>query len=666
MSNPGDPSAGGSGAQHPSSPERTGGGWRRRIIDAAPWWAGGGLLALLVVLGWLQYRWLDQVSEADRQRTGATLEASAERVAKDFNGELEELLRAVQPDWRRLGHRRRPADIAESPVALLAESFRTWRSGTDYPDLVAGLWLLVFEPTHDGTVPRLIRVDPDRGDWRPAEWPPEMASLRAYAEGVSGAPRGETGPPEPFELLASEIPALVLPIPSHALFETLAGPVGDRGPAPDRRGRRGGERSVSRTPDGVAEERAARRRSRLDERLRFRTLYVVQLDRGVLLEGVLGPAVEEHLSSLEGLDLSIRVAEADRPGVVLTAGAPLGSGAEGRADVSVPLYGPLRLGPGRFGPGRFGPPRGARGGLGDRFAGALAALGGFDRGRWLLEVTHAAGSLEAAVARARRRNLALGLGILGVLGVSVLSLAASAARTRSLARQQLDFVAGVTHELATPLAALRSAGQNLADGVVTEPDQVARYGRLIDREGRRLSDMVGQVLAYAGLAGRSPSFARVPVDPATAVASILEDRRDLLTAEGIEVEVDVPADLPPVDADPQALARALGNLVTNAVKYGQRRDGPGWIGVRARRDGPAVVFAVRDRGPGVDRRDLPRLFEPFYRGRGMAASAVPGSGLGLALVRGMVEAHGGSVTARSTPSGAAFELRWPTTPGGKG
>src|SRR4029079_7870929 len=118
---------------------------------------------------------------------------------------------------------------------------------------------------------------------------------------------------------------------------------------------------------------------------------------------------------------------------------------------------------------------------------------------WRILLQHADGSLDAAVAHARLRNLYLSFGILATLMISVGLILFNARRSERLAAQQMDFVATVSHELRTPLAVIRSAAQNLAAGVVPDPAQARQYGDLIETEGRRLTDMVEQVLEYAGL-----------------------------------------------------------------------------------------------------------------------------------------------------------------------
>ena len=295
--------------------------------------------------------------------------------------------------------------------------------------------------------------------------------------------------------------------------------------------------------------------------------------------------------------------------------------------------------------------------------------------RWRLVASHPAGSLDAAVDRAHRRNLAISFGILLLLGASLMLMLLSTRRIQALARQQLEFVAGVTHELLTPLAAVRSAGQNLADGVVAEPRQVRRYGRLVEDEGRRLSTMVEQVLEFAGMqtGGRSYTLARTALAPV--VDGALEEYEGVLEEQGVHLERQVDDDLPEVMADARALRRAIQNLIANAVKYGlpsgsgEAPEEPAWIGLRAvaakGRKGREVRLSVEDRGPGIAAADLPRLFEPFYRGGNGSSAAVPGSGLGLSLVRHIAEGHGGRVTVRSEAGrGSTFTLHLPAAADG--
>ena len=135
--------------------------------------------------------------------------------------------------------------------------------------------------------------------------------------------------------------------------------------------------------------------------------------------------------------------------------------------------------------------------------------------KWRLLIKHPAGSLEAAVESVRRRNLLVSTSILGVLGASMMLMAASMRRSQRLARQQMEFVAAVSHELRTPLAVVRAAGDNLADGVMHDEAQVRKYGELVRSEGRRLTEMVEQILEFAGIHSgqRTPTLGRSASPP---------------------------------------------------------------------------------------------------------------------------------------------------------
>ena len=215
---------------------------------------------------------------------------------------------------------------------------------------------------------------------------------------------------------------------------------------------------------------------------------------------------------------------------------------------------------------------------------------------------------------------------------------------------------------------IRSAAQNLSAGVVHEPAQAKRYGDLIEGEGRRLTDMVEQVLDYAGLSGERRPIVLSAVDVAAVVHDVVDSSRALFEADRIVVSLTVEPDLPLVQADESAIRRALQNLVSNALKYGVEGR---WIGVDVRRraddagkGGDQILVTVSDRGPGIDAADLAHIFEPFYRGARARDRQIHGNGLGLSLVKRIAEAHGGRVTVESSAGrGASFTLALPASRG---
>jgi signal transduction histidine kinase len=300
-------------------------------------------------------------------------------------------------------------------------------------------------------------------------------------------------------------------------------------------------------------------------------------------------------------------------------------------------------------------------------ASVQAQLDRRDQGAWQLFIKHRAGSLEAAVAGTRRRNLAISFGILLLLGASVGFIVLSSRRAEKLAAQQMEFVAGVSHELRTPLAVICSAAENLADGVIDDAEQIKRYGGLIRSEGRRLAGMVEQVLEFAGAQSERMKYDLRPADLSRVIEDAIAASRLKLDEGGFDVEMNVADDLPAVAADEPALSRAIQNLLSNAMKYGGESR---WIGLRAETiktsTGEEAQITVSDRGLGISPSELPRIFEPFYRGREVAAAQIHGNGLGLSLVKQIIAAHGGRVTVESKPGqGSAFTLHLPAIDAGE-
>jgi signal transduction histidine kinase len=314
------------------------------------------------------------------------------------------------------------------------------------------------------------------------------------------------------------------------------------------------------------------------------------------------------------------------------------------------------------------------GGARERVITRAGQIGGFD-GRWTLMAKHRTGSLEAAVAQVRMRNLGISSSILLLLTVVIGLIAVSARRSQELARQQMEFVAAVSHELRTPVSVIGAAAGNLADGVVGDPQRVRKYGETIQGEARRLGETVERVLQLAGIAAGSAAAARVPVSPADLVNESIQACRNEIDAAGVAVEVSIAENLPNVGGDVVALKSALQNLISNAVKYGGTAR---WVRVSASMTGPAagtpvtvvqsrgyragqsVIFGVEDRGMGIEAEDRKHIFEPFYRGREAVSQQIQGSGLGLNLVMRIAEAHGGRVSVSSEPGkGSTFTLALP-------
>jgi signal transduction histidine kinase len=286
---------------------------------------------------------------------------------------------------------------------------------------------------------------------------------------------------------------------------------------------------------------------------------------------------------------------------------------------------------------------------------------GAHTGRWTIAVRHHEGSLDVAVARVRTRNLIAALVLVALLGGAAWALVEYTARSRRLSEMQFRFAIGVSHDLRTPLTAIRGAAFNLLEGVVKDPASIGRYAKLILRNAEELTSMIENVLAFSASMHSEKGEHREVL----AIGNLLEHAAGAMTQEleqaGCRIELTLAPELPPVAGDPVALELVFRNLIDNAVRHGASGK---WIGVSAARSGDTVEVRVCDRGHGIPAADLERIFEPFYRGEQSRAQRVQGTGLGLSLVRSTVERHHGTVAVQNSSSGGAqFTVRLPAAAG---
>src|SRR3990170_2066598 len=225
----------------------------------------------------------------------------------------------------------------------------------------------------------------------------------------------------------------------------------------------------------------------------------------------------------------------------------------------------------------------------------------------------------------------------------------------------MEFVAGVSHELCTPLAVINSAAENLMDGVVEGPSEIKVYGGMIRDQGRRLEHLVDEVLQFASGRLERTGYDLRPVEIAAIVTHSLASAEPMLRDAGFTVEQECAGPLPLVVADPAAVAMCMENLFSNAVKYAGSSH---WISVRTQavpaRAPVEVRIRVADRGLGISARDLPHIFEPFYRVQSVREHQIRGVGLGLYLVTRAMEGMRGRVSVSSEAGrGSCFTLHFP-------
>lgn len=231
------------------------------------------------------------------------------------------------------------------------------------------------------------------------------------------------------------------------------------------------------------------------------------------------------------------------------------------------------------------------------------------------------------------------------------------ARVREEAEQaRRDLIAAVSHDLRTPLASLRALAEALQDGVVADPEGVERYLGLMVAETERLSGLIDDLFELARIESGTLRLDRAPLPVQELLSEVLERMAAQAARKGLELVGAVDADPPPVLIDAQQMTRALLNLIQNAI---QHTPGGGRVRLGAHRSGAMVVVEVCDTGEGIATDELPHVFERFYRGD-PARSREAGAGLGLAIARGIVEAHGGSIWVESMPArGTRFMFSLP-------
>jgi len=256
--------------------------------------------------------------------------------------------------------------------------------------------------------------------------------------------------------------------------------------------------------------------------------------------------------------------------------------------------------------------------------------------------------------RGMESSLLVGGVVVLLLALATVGLALSRALSAELAfaARRQDFVAAVSHELRTPLTSIRMYAEMLRDGMVPDPEKQQAYHATITSESERLSRLIGNVLELARMEKGQHRAEPVVGDVRPIVEQVVESLRPHAEAQGVELVLECPEPLPPARVDRDALVQVLFNLIDNAVKFGKPEAGErSTVRVRLEAGGDGVAVQVRDEGPGVPKGQLPLIFEAFYRGERELTRTTKGTGIGLALVAGLVADMGGRVKARNRDGG---------------
>lgn len=588
---------------------------------------------IVAALAVLQYRWSTRVSEATAVRLADSLQMSMMNLQKDFFRYFSEIGLALRID---------PVEDAPGDVDQYVRRFAEWKAVAKYPQLVSNVHLLKSD---ERARPQAFRLNPSSRHFEPEDWPAQLGPLRpdlkrASSEFTSHRAAQETrsenpgqssfyglfdvGDPSAGWRFEPSIPALVHPIilgsPASKKKGASPGPV-----------------------DWIA----------------------IELSQEEIQTKVLSDLSRTYFQGTDGLDYLVAVISGSQPTRVIYSSDPgFGDPEPTDADGTIDLFGrvqekslgsPVHV---------FHMPADNNG------PDASVKIYWFpflhqspENLDWRLVVRHRrGGALGAFVAEMRRRDLAIGFGVLLVLVVNMAMLIVTSHRAQRLAQLQMDFVTAVSHELRTPLTVIISGADNICNGVVETSQQMVQYGSVIGNQARQLFGLVERILLFAATRQGRLRYNLRPLQARTVIEQALANTAGLIEAGHFTVECEIQPGLPEALGDAPALSQCLQNLITNAVKYSDEQR---WIGIRASAEengsgGKKLQISVSDRGMGISEADLPHIFEPFYRSPTVRAAQIPGTGLGLPLSQSIVEAmHGHLVVTSTLGRGSTFTLFLP-------
>ncbi|BDG04003.1 sensor histidine kinase [Anaeromyxobacter oryzae] len=236
----------------------------------------------------------------------------------------------------------------------------------------------------------------------------------------------------------------------------------------------------------------------------------------------------------------------------------------------------------------------------------------------------------------------------------VLVLLRDVTEAKRAAATRRDFVANASHELRTPISAIRAAAETLLSGAMDDATAAHGFVEIVARQADRLSRLTQDLLDLSRIESKQWTLEVAPVDAAPFARQALEPAVVAAREKGLALRSEVPEGTI-VRADPRALEQVLVNLVDNAVKY----TAEGSVAIRAAREGNDWIISVVDTGPGIERHHLERIFERFYRVDAGRSREAGGTGLGLAIVKHLVQGMGGEIGVESGAGGSRFWVRLP-------
>jgi signal transduction histidine kinase len=612
------------------------------------------MTSVLIIVAFLQYRWTKQLSVASEARLTTPLQPLMIGWHLDFYGELSAICVALQvgPDsgardgWDDYLHRY----VTWSHAPINPESGENIYAN---PGVVKSIY--VWQTARRG-IPRLLRLDPGTARIEPSGIPEDLQPLLARLQAKSSRLSVGLHAWESAGLSSDELPrnnegnsALVsrrtdlttgwqfdprVPAIVHPIIDT------DRHfPHLDTK--------PSRSQDPI-------------------NWIVVVLNLDYIQNSVLPDLTKRDFSSREGLEYKLAVIAAGRTARVIYSSDPgFPNTNESPVDSKMSIFGH--------------PPESVEGDFWQAIKNRESIRNedwrnftapvwfpviqyGSSNESWTLLVQHRTGPLEAITTSIWHRNLLTSGIVLLLLTCGMFLIVFATRRAQRLAHLRLDFVAHVSHELLTPIAAIHSVGQNLMDGLCdTKADSILN-GSNITGQTRQLTDMVKQILLFVSTQNGTIRYNLCPLDVSGIIETVRKNVSVLLESNGFEVDQQVQEGLPNIMGDLPALSQCIQNLIVNAAKYSgnNRRIGISASVHDAKIDQREVRISVQDHGRGISSSELGHIFEPFYRSPKVIDAQIHGTGLGLAVAKRIAQAMGGRLSVVSELAvGSTFTLHLP-------
>jgi len=612
------------------------------------------MASVLIIVVVLQYRWTKQLSVASEARLATTLQPLMIGWHLDFFGELSAICVALQVG---------PDSGARDNLDDYLHRYINWSHASINPESVENIYAnpgvvknIYVWNTAGRATPRLLRLNPDAARIEPANSPENLqpllarlqtksssltVALRAWesdAPSSDGRPRNAVGNPTVVPQRSDlstgwqfdpGVPAIVHPIINAGRHSphSDAEPTSSGGPI---------------------------------------NWIVVVLNLDYIQKSVLPDLTKRDFSSREGLEYKLAVISATKPPrVIYSSESGFPDSKEGPVDSRMNIFGH--------------PPESVEGDFWQAIKNSESIRNedwrnfsapvwfpviqyGSQNEPWTLLVQHRTGPLDSISRSIWRRNLLTSGIVLLLLTCGMCLIVFATRRAQKLAQLRLDFVANISHELLTPIAAIHSVGQNQMDGLCDTMADSILNGANITAQTRQLSDMVKQILLFVSTQNGTIRYNLCPLDVSEIIDSVRKNIAILVESNGFEVEQQVQEGLPKVMGDLPALSQCLQNLIGNAVKYsGHNR----WIGISASlQNGKAneqeIRISVQDHGRGISSSETANIFEPFYRSPNVVDAQIHGTGLGLAVAKRIAQAMGGRLSVVSELNvGSTFTLHLP-------